>query len=190
MLSFLTIRSTLSSSRCLISYSPSHSIYAAPVYLSRILKTREDPAKVAPQTRPLSEVDLAPNQAPAPVEKKRRLEIELEHPEEQAIASTDARVTTTPQNSRPRKKRASNKKKHRHLPPEPYSHEDVLWSDVRDLLRVHVTDWVTEEGEGWESPFEYGEEIQVEVSAVSSTGVPLFRPFFYSYRQKLSFSLR
>jgi tRNA (uracil-5-)-methyltransferase len=47
----------------------------------------------------------------------------------------------------------------------------VLWRDVRDLLGVGVADGIIKEGKEWESPFEYGEELEVEVSAISSTGV-------------------
>jgi len=142
-------------------------------------------AEVVPQTRPLSEVDVDPSEIITSMEKKPRLDVEVEHPKEQAVASTStAAVTATtttkqkPANGEKQsKKKASKKKKKKQLPPEPYSHDDVLWRDVRDLLGAEVADGIIEEGVEWESPFQYGEEVEVEVSAISSTGTPLSHSF-------------
>ena len=133
-------------------------------------------AEVVPQTRPLSEVDVGPNEALTSVEKKPRLDIQVERSEEQAVASTSTATTTKqkPVNREKQpKKKASKRKKQKHLPPEPYSHDDVLWRDVRDLLGSEVADGIIEEGKEWESPFQYREELEVEVSAISSTGAHL-----------------
>jgi tRNA (uracil-5-)-methyltransferase len=132
-------------------------------------------AEVVPQTRPLSEVEVDPGEISTSVEKKPRLDIEMDRSEEQAVASTSTAASKQkPANGekQPRKK-ASKKKKQKHLPPEPYSNDDVLWRDVRDLLGVGVADGIIEEGKEWESPFQHGEEVEVEVSAISSTGTPL-----------------
>jgi len=142
-------------------------------------------AEVVPQTRPLSEVDVDPSEIITSMEKKPRLDVEVEHPKEQAVASTStAAVTATtttkqkPANGEKQsKKKASKKKKKKQLPPEPYSHDDVLWRDVRDLLGAEVANGIIEEGVEWDSPFQYGEEVEVEVSAISSTGTPLSHSF-------------
>lgn len=135
-------------------------------------------AEVVPQTRPLSEVDADPSEVLTSVEKKPRLDSQVERSVKQAIASTSTATTTTtkqkPANGEKQsKKKASRKKKQKHLPPEPYSHDDVLWRDVRDLLGLEVADGIIEEGKEWESPFQCGEEFEVEVSAISSTGTYL-----------------
>lgn len=126
-------------------------------------------AEALPQTRPLSEVEVDPGETLASVGKKPRLDTEAERPEEQASTST---AKQTPANAvRQSKQRTSKKKKKKQLPPEPYSHEDVLWRDVRDLLGVGVADGIIKERKEWESPFQYGEELEVEVSTISSTGM-------------------
>jgi len=132
-------------------------------------------AEVVPQARPLSDVDVDPIEVLTPVEKKPRLEIEVGRSEGQGVASTST-ATTKPKPANGEKqsrKKASKKKKRKHLPPEPYSHDDVLWRDVRDLLGAEVADGVIDEVKEWESPFQHGEEVEVEVSAISSTGTPL-----------------
>lgn len=180
------VRPTSSPSRSLISHSAPHLIHTTPGYLTGALKTRENMAKVVPQTRPLPEVD--PSQILTSAEKKQRLEVEVGPSEEQAVASTSARPATTKQkqaNGETRsKKKASKKKKHKHLPPEPYSHDDVLWRDVRDLLGADVAGRIIKEGNEWESPFQSGEEIQVEVSVISSTGTPVHHRFSCGFRLK------
>lgn len=130
-----------------------------------------------PQMRPLSEVDVDPSEVLTAVEKKPRLDVRVERFGEQAVASTSTATAATKQKpangEKQSKKKASRKKKQKHLPPELYSHDDVLWRDVRDLLGSEVADGIIEEGKEWESPFQYGEELEVEVSAISSTGTYL-----------------
>jgi len=166
-----------SSSPFLISPPTSRSIYVTPGHLTPAFEARQNMAEVVPQTRPLSEVDADPSEVLTSVEKKPRLDAQVERSEEQATASTSTATTTTKQKpangEKQSKKKASRKKKQKHLPPEPYSHDDVLWRDVRDLLGSEVADGIIEEGKEWESPFQYGEELEVEVSAISSTGTYL-----------------
>jgi hypothetical protein len=184
------VRPTPSSSRFLI--PPSRSIHTAPGYLTGLLKTRREMAKVVPQTRPLSEADLDPNQVLKSAEKKPRLQVEHELSEQQTIASTSTRAATKPEQetgeTQVKKKKWMKRKAKKRLPPEPYSREDVLWKDVHDLLGADVADRIIEEGNEWESPFQHGEELRVEVSAISSTGAPLHRHFSCRYRPKLSFA--
>lgn len=166
---------SLPSSPFLVSPSASRSIYAIPGSLTRAFKTRQKMTEVIPQTRPLSQVEIDPGEILTSVEKKPRLDVETE----QAVASTStagAASRTTKQkqaNGEKQSKKKASKKKKKQLPPEPYSRDDVLWRDVRDLLGPEAADQIIEEGKEWESPFQYGEEVEVEVSAISSTGTPL-----------------
>ena len=129
---------------------------------------------MVPQTRPLSEVEVDPSEALTSVGKKPRLDIEAECSEE-PVASTSTAKQKPPKAEKQPKQRASKKEKKKHLPPELYSHDDVLWRDVRDLLGGGVADGIIENGKEWESPFQYGEELEVEVSTISSTGTFLSR---------------
>lgn len=52
---------------------------------------------------------------------------------------------------------------------EPYSHEDVLWHDVRALLGAETV----HSAEQWEAPFHFREEIEVVVDRLSSHGSAL-----------------
>lgn len=128
-------------------------------------------SEVIPQTRSLSEVEVDPSGIPTSAEKKPRLDVELKPSEEQPVASTStaAKSSQPTVGKRSKKKGSKRKKQKRHLP-EPYSHEDVLWRDVRNLLGASIADGIIQEGNEWESPFQYGEELEVEVSAISSTG--------------------
>ena len=153
----------------LLSHPAFRSIYSTPGSITKAFKARRKMAEALPQTRPLSEVEVDPGETLASVGKKPRLDTEAERPEEQASTST---AKQTPANAvRQSKQRTSKKKKKKQLPPEPYSHEDVLWRDVRDLLGVGVADGIIKERKEWESPFQYGEELEVEVSTISSTGM-------------------
>ena len=129
-------------------------------------------AEVVPQTRPLSEVEVDPSEILTSIGKKPRLEIEAERSEEQAVPSTSTAKQKPANTEKQSKQRATKKRKKKQLPPEPYSHDDVLWRDVRDLLGAGVADGIIEDGKEWESPFQYGEEVEVEVSTISSTGTP------------------
>ena len=160
----------------LISPPALRSIYATPGFLTKAFKARRKMAEVVPQTRPLSEVEADPTETLTSVEKKPRLDVEVERSEEQSIPSTSTAKQKPANAGKQPKQRASKKKKKKQLPPEPYSHDDVLWRDVRDLLGVGVADGIIKEGKEWESPFQYGEELEVEVSTISSTGTH----FYYS----------
>ena len=136
-------------------------------------------AQVIPQTRPLSEVESDPNGFLTSAEKKQRLGVDFERSEDQPVASTStvAATASTKRKSadggKQSKKKASKRKKQKHLLPEPYSNEDVLWRDVRGLLGAEAVDGIIKEGREWDSPFQYGEEVEVEVTAISSTGTHL-----------------
>lgn len=172
------VRPTLASSRFLIFYPTPRSIHTAPGFLAEALKTRRGMAKVVPRARPLSEVDRDASQVLTSAEKKTRLEVEAGPPEEQVVASTSSRAATKKKSGGARPKgKVSKKKRYKYMLPGPYSPEDVLWRDVRNLLGGGVADGIIEEGNEWKSPFQPGGEVQVEVSAISSAGVPLHRHF-------------
>jgi hypothetical protein len=63
--------------------------------------------------------------------------------------------------------------------PEPYSSEDVLWRDVVSLLGKDVVDETLEAGTEWDSPFEFKQEVEVEVSCLSSSGMSLILYCFH-----------
>lgn len=162
------------SSPFLIFPSISRSVYITPGYLTGAFKARRKMTEVIPQTRPLSEVEADPSEVMPSVGKKPRLDIEVEPSGEQPVASTSTTTKREPARAgKKSEKKASKKKKKKQLPPELYSHDDVLWRDVRDLLGVEVADGIIKEGKEWESPFQYGDELEVEISAISSTGAPL-----------------
>ena len=67
----------------------------------------------------------------------------MERSEEQLFASISMAATTMTRQEpvsgeKQLKKTAQEDKKQKHLPPEPYSHGDVVRRDVRDLLGAEV----------------------------------------------------
>ncbi|KAF7969730.1 hypothetical protein HWV62_26078 [Athelia sp. TMB] len=110
------------------------------------------------QTRP------APSSGPSsPVGKKARLE-ELPQPEPGPSNSA-----ANPKKSHKKLARKA-RKKGQHIAPEPYSNEDVLWHDVESVLGKDVVDAALEAGTEYEAPFEFREEVEVEVHSLSSNG--------------------
>lgn len=110
------------------------------------------------QTRP------APSSGPSsPVGKKARLE-ELPQPEPGPSNSA-----ANPKKSHKKLARKA-RKKGQHIAPEPYSNEDVLWHDVESVLGKDVVDAALEAGTEYEAPFEFREEVEVEVHCLSSNG--------------------
>lgn len=162
-----------SQSPFLISPPISRSIYVPPGFLTKPFKARRKMARVVPQTRPLSEVELDPSGSPTSAEKKQRLDVDSEE-QPVALTSTVAATSSAKQKSvnggKQSKKKVSKRKNRKYALPEPYSHEDVLWRDVRGLLGAEVVDGIIEEGREWDTPFQSGEEVEVEVTAISSTG--------------------
>lgn len=105
-------------------------------------------------------------EVPAPVEKKIRLE---ENPMDESNVTTED--TSIPVVSGPSKKVSkSAKRKQKRILPEPYSSEDVLWHDIVALLGNDTVDHALQQGTEWNSPFDFREEVEVEVSTLSSNG--------------------
>ncbi|CAE6532955.1 unnamed protein product [Rhizoctonia solani] len=53
---------------------------------------------------------------------------------------------------------------------EPYSHEDVLWHDVKAVLGSEAVEAATAQDKDWESPLPFGTELELTVSGLTSTG--------------------
>lgn len=87
--------------------------------------------------------------------------------------------------SKKKTKRASAKRRKFQLQePESGSSEDVVLREVRALLGVEAAERAQEEGWELKSPFEFLEEVEVEVSAMSSAG-----EFLIQFILLLSFAL-
>ncbi|KZT24394.1 S-adenosyl-L-methionine-dependent methyltransferase [Neolentinus lepideus HHB14362 ss-1] len=71
-----------------------------------------------------------------------------------------------------RRKEQRKLKKARALP-EPFSTEDVQWRDIVALLGKEHVDKTLEEEKEWNSPFDLQEEVELEVSTLSSDGESL-----------------
>ncbi|KIL61200.1 hypothetical protein M378DRAFT_82799 [Amanita muscaria Koide BX008] len=75
-------------------------------------------------------------------------------------------------------RKGSGKKKTRRKDralPEKYSAEDVLWQDVVSVLGGRsVVDNALEEGSEFDSPYDTGDVLEVEIVSLSSTGEFLF----------------
>ncbi|KAG6902678.1 hypothetical protein C0995_013370 [Termitomyces sp. Mi166 len=59
--------------------------------------------------------------------------------------------------------------------PEPCSAEDVLWKDVIAILGQDVVDRALENGTEFDSPFEFHQEVEIEVSSICSNGEAIAR---------------
>jgi tRNA (uracil-5-)-methyltransferase len=101
-----------------------------------------------------------------PLEKKMRLEEHII--DESNVTTEDSSAVVVP---RPSKKVSkSAKRKQKRVLPEPYSSEDVLWHDIVALLGDDTVGHALQHGTEWDSPFDFREEVEVEVSALSSNG--------------------
>ena len=53
---------------------------------------------------------------------------------------------------------------------EPYSHDDVYWHEICDLLGKDTVQRAIEQETDLDSPFKVGEEVELEVQRISSNG--------------------
>lgn len=114
----------------------------------------------------------APSSGPSsPIGKKPRLEEpSVSQPElELSIQASTSASAANPKKSHKKLARKA-KKKGQHILPEPFSNEDVLWHDVASVLGKAVVDEAVEAGTEWDSPFEFREEVELEVHSLSSNG--------------------
>ena len=109
----------------------------------------------------------------SPIGKKPRLEEHAEAPVTDQVQGLSMAGTTSKGKKTTRKEARKAKKKGLHIPPEPYSTEDVLWRDVVTVLGQDVVDTAVNEGTEWDSPFEFREEVELMVHSLSSNGTRL-----------------
>ncbi|KAG6900364.1 hypothetical protein C0993_011995 [Termitomyces sp. T159_Od127] len=72
-------------------------------------------------------------------------------------------------------KRAKKRRDKKSGLPEPCSAEDVIWRDVIAILGEDVVDQALEDGTEFDSPFEFHQELEVEVSSICSNGEAIAR---------------
>lgn len=140
------------------------SFYSAPAFLGLKHKNHMSDPLRAGQTR--SQPDSG---SPPPIGKKPRLETPSKVVD--AGSTKQTLVTTTSPQKVAKKEARKAKKKGLQVPPEPYSTDDVLWRDVISVLGQDVIDKAIEEGTEWDSPFEFREEVELEVRSLSSNGL-------------------
>ncbi|KAJ7189114.1 tRNA methyltransferase [Mycena filopes] len=78
----------------------------------------------------------------------------------------------TPATDRPKSKRQSRKDAYNALP-EACSGEDILWREINLILGKEYCEQALREETDRQSPFEYHQELELEVVAISSTGAAL-----------------
>ena len=122
--------------------------------------------------------ELSPFSVSSNPDKKRRSNSPKSYPE---ILPVNGH-TGKPGNSEKDKPRVSNKKqaksarkrRNRLVNIEPGSHDDVYWREVISLLGQDTVDAAIDEEKDLESPFEFREEVELEISRLSSNGELLF----------------
>ncbi|KAG6856740.1 hypothetical protein H0H87_001340 [Tephrocybe sp. NHM501043] len=72
-------------------------------------------------------------------------------------------------------KRSKKRQQKRTDLPELCSSEDVLWRDVIAVLGKDVVDKALEDGKEFDSPFDFHQEVEVEVSTIGSNGEAIGR---------------
>ncbi|KAJ7431941.1 tRNA methyltransferase [Mycena galericulata] len=123
---------------------------------------------------PLRMTDIPKARAPsppseAPAAKKPRLDAP-EVPEAAALASSASKTSAKP----PPKKSKSQKRREQHNSlPEACSSDDVLWREIKEVLGADYVDSAVAEGTDKQSPFQYHQELEMQVVAICSTGSAL-----------------
>jgi len=128
-------------------------------------------------------------EVPAPLEKKIRLEEDTMDISNGAIEKTNDSALGAPGPSKTTSKK-SKKKKQKHVLPEPYSPGDVLWRDIVALLGNDTIEHAQQHGTEWESPFGHLDEVEVEVSQLSSNGAHKDIPLLFVDTDKVSINFR
>ncbi|KAJ7194883.1 tRNA methyltransferase [Mycena pura] len=73
----------------------------------------------------------------------------------------------------PRQTKTQKRKAQYNALPEPCSPDDVLWREINDVLGEVYVNNALSDGTDRQSPFEYHQEMEVQVVALSSTGTAL-----------------
>ena len=93
-----------------------------------------------------------------------KLEVELENVEELDTVQKAADM------KRKQSRNAKSRKKQSPPLPDPCSEPDVLYQEIRQLLRPSVLDVVTEGGEAFTSPYKTSDEVLVRIEVVGTGG--------------------
>jgi len=67
-------------------------------------------------------------------------------------------------------KRSQKRRQRESGVPEPCSPDDVLWRDVIAIVGQEAVNQASEDGTDFDSPFEYHQEVELEISSLCSSG--------------------
>ncbi|RDB19521.1 tRNA (uracil(54)-C(5))-methyltransferase [Hypsizygus marmoreus] len=124
---------------------------SAPVLRPAYLFPRSKPAGIMTDTPRTGEVHVLPeSELELPIGKKPRL--------------------VGKHGSKGESRRAKKRREKEAQLPEICSTEDVLWRDVIAVLGKDVVDKALEDGTAFDSPFEYHQEVELEISSICSSG--------------------
>ncbi|KAF5312628.1 hypothetical protein D9619_003724 [Psilocybe cf. subviscida] len=132
------------------------------------------------------QVRASSREADGPAVKKQKIEVELLETQDtvkETIAAQAAEqegvmdevkaaetVVPEPAAKGAKQPKPKKKRKRKEPLPEPCSGADVLYREIRSLLGEDVVDKVTQEGNAFESPFHWHEEVVVKIQMMSSGG--------------------
>ncbi|KAL5535028.1 TRM2 [Sanghuangporus sanghuang] len=112
--------------------------------------------------------ELSPPFSTLNLDKKRRSH--SPRPENLSVGATKAQKKEAAQLSQKRQSKIAKKHKKKLTDIEPCSHDDVYWREVISLLGQDVVDTAIEEGTELKAPFDFLEELELEISRLSSNG--------------------
>lgn len=162
----------LTRSRRVLSIQRSRAYHTPPAFLGLAYKKKFAMDEVV-QAGQIRDKPGDSSRSTSPIGKKPRLD--GPSPSE-AVASTSTIIVEKFKEASAPKKSAKKlarkaKKKGLHVPPEPFSPDDVLYHDVMSVLGEDVTSKILEDGTEWDSPFDFREEVTVEVKGLSASGM-------------------
>lgn len=103
----------------------------------------------------------------------------IENGNPEVVVAANELATTKPERTQKQSKKAAKKsRKQKGKEPEPGTSEDLVLREVRALLGNETVEEAQEAEWEFESPFEFREEVEVVVSAMSSTGERSFEVMF------------
>ncbi|KAJ7078227.1 tRNA methyltransferase [Mycena crocata] len=141
-----------------------HKISSNPPFLGLNLLQRKRMAETA-----TGETRGASPPADAPAAKKPRLEASMGDP-----VTSKVNVARPAAAKKPSKQSKSQKKRQQYNAlPERCSADDVLWREIKDVLGEEYVNAALEEGTDRQSPFEYHQELEMQVVALCSSGSAL-----------------
>lgn len=104
------------------------------------------------------------------VDKKRRSHSPRSFSENLQSDETRAQKNGMAQSTQKRQNKAAKKRRKKLIDIEPCSHDDVHWREVISLLGQDAVDAAMKEEMELEAPFELHEELELEISRLSSHG--------------------